>query len=165
MRFWFLFSLGFCFLVIRSGLGLRYWLLLLFVVVRCWLCSSPELFFSGGGARFGSLCRLWCWELVGFRCFCGLGVVPRRSSSFSGDGFWWYWFRVFCDVKVFGIGGGLVVMVFVGGGSERGSVVVEATRCRVGTSGGGKKGLLFLVWMGVDGWGLVQGWSGRRRGG
>jgi hypothetical protein len=103
--------------------------------------------------------------MVGFRCFCGLGVVPRRSSSFSGDGFRWYWFRVFCVVKVFGIGGGLVVMVFVGGGSERGSVVVEATRCRVWTSGGGKKGLLFLVWMGVDGWGLVQGWSGRRRGG
>ncbi|WJX32228.1 hypothetical protein P8452_20574 [Trifolium repens] len=103
--------------------------------------------------------------MVGFCCFCGLGVVPRRSSSFSGDGFRWYWFRVFCVVKVFGIGGGLVVMVFVGGGSGRGSVVVEATRCCVGTSGGGNKGLLVLVWMGVDGWGLVQGWSGRRRGG
>jgi hypothetical protein len=98
--------------------------------------------------------------MVGFRCFCGLGVVPRRSFSFSGVGFRRYWFRVFCVVKVFGIGGGLVVMVFVGGGSERGSVVVEATRCCVGTSGGGKKGLLVLVWMGVDGWGrrlVVEG--------
>ncbi|KAK2405619.1 hypothetical protein QL285_054835 [Trifolium repens] len=50
--------------------------------------------------------------MVGFRCFCGLGVVPRRSFSFSGVGFRRYWFRVFCVVKVFGIGGGLVVMGF-----------------------------------------------------
>lgn len=91
--------------------------------------------------------------MVGFRCFCGLGVVPRRSFSFSGVGFQRYWFRVFCVVKVFGIGGGLVVMGFCwrwqrkGQCSSRGDSVLcwDKWRRKEGVAGFGVDG---CGWMG-----------------
>ncbi|WJX77097.1 hypothetical protein P8452_60437 [Trifolium repens] len=107
-----------------------------------WLCSLP-----------------WCfaWSLLSFG---RLGVVPRRSSSLSGDG---SRFRVACVVWVFGTGGGLVVLAFVGRGSEGGSVVAEVNWYSVGIGGGGKAGLPFVLCLGGDVWlrtlGVAEGCS------
>jgi hypothetical protein len=131
------------------------------VAAEFWVCFVLVLLFAGApfspavGLGLGASVGFGVGLLWGFAVFRGLGVVPRRSSSLSGDG---SRFRVACVVWVFGTGGGLVVLAFVGRGSEGGSVVAEVNWYSVGIGGGGKAGLPFVLCLGGDVWLRFSPW-------